>query len=202
MLYQTGDRVTGLRLKLDDLDAAPALARTLVEELGPGYLARDWTREHGNFFRALKVEKTVMFVIMLLIVIVAMFNVVSTLVVTVTEKRADIAILRTLGASPRSILGIFLVNGSVVGIVGTLVGTVCGVLLALNVEALVGVIERLFSTSFVPGDVYFISRLPSDLQWFDVMMVSGASLILSLISTLYPALRAARVQPAEALRYE
>ena len=202
VLYQTGDRVTGLRLKLDDLDAAPAVARTLVEELGPGYLARDWTREHGNFFRALKVEKTVMFVIMLLIVIVAMFNVVSTLVVTVTEKRADIAILRTLGASPRSILGIFLVNGSVVGIVGTLVGTVCGVLLALNVEALVGVIERLFSTSFVPGDVYFISRLPSDLQWFDVMMVSGASLILSLISTLYPALRAARVQPAEALRYE
>lgn len=201
-LYQMGDRITGLRLKLDDLDAAPAVAQTLVEGLGPNYLARDWTREHGNFFRALKVEKVVMFVIMLLIVIVAMFNVVSTLVVTVTEKRADIAILRTLGASPKAILGIFLINGSIVGITGTIVGTVCGILLALNVEALVGIVERLFSTSFVPGDVYFISKLPSDLQWIDVLMVSGASLILSLISTLYPALRAARVQPAEALRYE
>lgn len=201
-LYQTGDRITGLRLKLDDLDAAPAVAHTLAEGLGPNYLARDWTREHGNFFRALKVEKIVMFVIMLLIVIVAMFNVVSTLVVTVTEKRADIAILRTLGASPKTILGIFLVNGSIVGIIGTMVGTVCGILLALNVEALVGLIERLFSTSFVPGDVYFITKLPSDLQWPDVLMVSGASLILSLISTLYPALRASKVQPAEALRYE
>ncbi len=201
-LYQTGDQVSGLRLKLDDLDAAPRVAGTLTEELGPNYLARDWTREHGNFFRALKIEKTVMFVILLLIVTVAMFNVVSTLVVVVTEKRADIAILRTLGASPKSIMGIFLAHGSVVGVLGTLVGTVCGVLLALNVETIVHGIERLFSTSFIAADVYFISELPSDLHWSDVFLVSGCSLLLGLLSALYPAWRASKVQPAEALRYE
>src|SRR3989344_2606829 len=201
-LYQMGDRVSGMRLKLDDLDAAPKVSEVLAAGLGPNYMARDWTREHGNFFRALKIEKIVMFVIMLLIVIVAMFNVVSTLVVVVTEKRADIAILRTLGATPKTILGIFLVHGSIVGIIGTLVGTACGVLLALNVETIVQGIEHVFNTSFVPGDVYFISKLPSDLHWTDVMLVSGSSLILSLLSTVYPAWRASKVQPAEALRYE
>jgi lipoprotein-releasing system permease protein len=201
-LYQMGDQVSGLRLKLDNLDAAPAVAGEVAAELGPNYLARDWTREHGNFFRALKIEKTVMFVILLLIVTVAMFNVVSTLVVVVTEKRADIAILRTLGASPKSIMGIFLAHGSVVGVVGTLVGTLCGVLLALNVEPIVLGIERLFSTSFIAADVYFISELPSDLRWSDVFLVSGCSLVLGLLSALYPAWRASKVQPAEALRYE
>ncbi|WP_372522209.1 lipoprotein-releasing ABC transporter permease subunit [Sulfuricaulis sp.] len=201
-LYQMGDQVSGLRLKLNDLDAAPRVAETLAAGLGPNYMARDWTREHGNFFRALKIEKIVMFVIILLVVIVAMFNVVSTLVVVVTEKQSDIAILRTLGSSPKSILGIFLVHGSIIGIVGTLVGTLCGILLALNVETIVQGIEHLFNTSFVPGDVYFISKLPSDLHWMDVMWVSGSSLILSLLSTLYPAWRASKVQPAEALRYE
>ena len=201
-LYQMPDQVSGLRLKLDNLDLAPQVAASIEQSLGPNYYARDWSREHGNFFRALKIEKTAMFVILLLIVTVAMFNVVSTLVVVVTEKRADIAILRTLGASPRSIMGIFLAHGSVVGIVGTLVGTACGILLALNVETIVHGIERLFSTSFIAPDVYFISELPSDLHWSDVMMVSGASLILGLLSALYPAWRAAKVQPAEALRYE
>ena len=201
-LYQMGDQVSGLRLKLDDLDAAPRVAQKLTEELGANYLARDWTREHGNFFRALKIEKTVMFVILLLIVTVAMFNVVSTLVVVVTEKRADIAILRTLGASPKSIMGIFLAHGSVVGVLGTLVGTACGILLALNVETIVHGIERLFSTSFIAADVYFISELPSDLHWSDVLLVSGSSLLLGLLSALYPAWRASKVQPAEALRYE
>ena len=201
-LYQMGDEVSGLRLKLDDLDAAPEVAGELAAGLGPNYLARDWTREHGNFFRALKIEKTVMFVILLLIVTVAMFNVISTLVVVVTEKRADIAILRTLGASPRSIMGIFLAHGSVVGVAGTLVGTACGVLLALNVEPIVHGIERLFSTSFIAADVYFISELPSDLHWSDVFLVSGCSLVLGLLSALYPAWRASKVQPAEALRYE
>jgi lipoprotein-releasing system permease protein len=201
-LFQTGDRVTGLRLRLDNLDAAPEVAEAISAGLGVNFLARDWTREHGNFFRALKIEKTVMFVILLLIVTVAMFNVVSTLVVVVTEKRADIAILRTLGATPKSIMGIFLAHGSVVGLVGTLVGTICGVLLANNVEAIVHGIERLFSTSFIAADVYFISELPSDLRWSDVALVSGASLILGLLSALYPAWRASKVQPAEALRYE
>jgi lipoprotein-releasing system permease protein len=201
-LYQMGDQVTGLRLKLSDLDAAPRVAETLAAGLGPNYMARDWTREHGNFFRALKIEKTVMFVILLLIVTVAMFNVVSTLVVVVTEKRADIAILRTLGAGPKTIMGIFLAHGSVVGVLGTLVGTLCGILLALNVETIVLGIEKLFSTSFIAADVYLISELPSDLHWSDVFLVSGCSLLLGLLSALYPAWRASKVQPAEALRYE
>jgi len=201
-LYQLGDRISGLRLKLDDLEIAPQVAYALEDKLGRSYVTRDWTREHGNFFRALKIEKTVMFIILLLIVAVAMFNVVSTLMVVVTEKHADIAILRTLGMSPGSVMGIFLVNGAFVGVVGTLVGTFFGVLLSLNVEAVVHGIEALFRTSFVAADVYFISDLPSDLQWRDVFMVSGASLVLGLLSTVYPAWRASRVQPAEALRYE
>jgi lipoprotein-releasing system permease protein len=174
----------------------------LETSLGPDYRTRDWTREHGNFFRALKIEKTVMFIILLLIVTVAMFNVVSTLVVIVTEKESDIAILRTLGVSPRSIMGIFMVQGAVVGVIGTVVGTACGVLLALNVEAIVQWLEQIFRMAFVAPDVYFISELPSDIHWDDVAMISGASLLLGLLSTVYPAWRAARVQPAEALRYE
>lgn len=201
-LYQAAGGVSGLRLKLDDLDRAPYLANELAEALGPEYRARDWTREHGNFFRALKIEKTVMFIILLLIVTVAMFNVVSTLVVIVTEKRSDIAILRTLGASPRSILGVFLVQGAFVGLIGTAVGTAIGILLALNIESIVHGIETLLRTSFISADIYFISDLPSDLQWIDVAWISGSSLLLGLLSTLYPAWRASQVQPAEALRYE
>ena len=201
-LYQLDGKVSGLRLKLDDLERAPEVAYRLEEKLGSQFTTRDWTREHGNFFRALKIEKTVMFIILLLIVAVAMFNVVSTLMVVVTEKEADIAILRTLGASPGSIMGIFLVQGAFVGVLGTAVGTLCGVALSLNVETIVHGIEALFRTSFVAADIYFISDLPSDLQWRDVITVSGASLVLGLLSTVYPAWRASRVQPAEALRYE
>ncbi len=201
-LYQFGKRVSGLRLKLDDLDVAPWVSREIEKDLGVDYLTRDWTKEHGNFFRALKIEKTVMFVILLLIVTVAMFNVISTLVVIVTEKEADIAILRTLGVSPRSVMGIFMVQGAFIGVIGTAVGTVSGILLALNVENIVQWLEQLFRTSFVAADVYFISELPSDLRWGDVTMIAGASLILGLLSTVYPAWRASKVQPAEALRYE
>lgn len=201
-LYQLGNAVSGVRLKLDTLDAAPAVAAQLAQTLGPEYRANDWTREHGNFFRALKIEKTVMFIILLLIVTVAMFNVVSTLVVIVTEKEADIAILRTLGVSPKSIMGVFMVQGAVVGVAGTLVGTLFGVLLAYNVEAIVQFLERVFHISFLAADVYLISELPSKIELPDVLLISGASLVLALVSTLYPAWRASKVQPADALRYE
>lgn len=201
-LYQLGDDVSGLRLKLDDMDMAPIVAEQLSAQLGPDYRARDWTREHGNFFRALKIEKTVMFIILLLIVTVAMFNVVSVLVVIVTEKQADIAILRTLGLTPRSIMGVFMVQGAVVGVLGTLLGTGIGVLLAYNVEPIVQFLEQVFRMSFLSPDVYLISELPSDIHWDDVLMISGSSLVLALLSTIYPAWRASRVQPAVALRYE
>lgn len=201
-LYQLGDAVSGLRLTVDALEEAPWIAAKLAQTLGPDYRANDWTREHGNFFRALKIEKTVMFVILLLIVTVAMFNVISTLVVIVTEKESDIAILRTLGLSPRSIMGVFMVQGAVVGVIGTAVGTLFGVLLAFNVEGLVQALEQMFHISFLSADIYLISELPSDLHWDDVAMISGASLVLALLSTIYPAWRASKIQPAEALRYE
>lgn len=201
-LYQMAQQVSGLRVKLDSMDAAPAVAETIGASLGDAYRTRDWTREHGNFFRALQIEKTAMFVILLLIVTVAMFNVISTLVVIVTEKQADIAILRTLGASPSSVMGIFMVQGAIVGVAGTFVGIVVGVLLATNVEVIVQFLEQIFNTSFLSAEVYLISELPSDLHWDDVAWIAGASLTLALLSTVYPAWRASKVQPAQALRYE
>jgi lipoprotein-releasing system permease protein len=201
-LFRLGDAVSGIRLKLDDLLHAPSIARDLSRSLPPGYVVSDWTQQHVNFFRAVQMEKTVMFVILLLIVAVAAFNIVSTLVMMVRDKEADIAVLRTLGATPRSIMTIFIVQGSVIGIVGTLLGGIAGVLLALNVETIVPIIEHLFHVEFLSADVYYISELPSDLQWPDVIKICGVSLVLSLVATLYPAWRAARTQPAEALRYE
>jgi len=203
-LYRMGDQVSGLRLKLSDLDLAPRVSRELAQQLSPygGYYFTDWTEQHANFFRAVQMEKRVMFVILTLIVAVAAFNIVSTLVMAVTDKRADIAILRTLGASPRSIMRIFIVQGALIGVIGTLLGVVGGTLLAGNIDVIVPFIERLFGIQFLSKDVYYISELPSDLQWADVLVITSVSLLLSLLATLYPSWRAARINPAEALRYE
>ncbi|CAG1771863.1 partial Lipoprotein-releasing system transmembrane protein LolE, partial [uncultured bacterium] len=203
-LYRMGEKVSGLRLKLADLDHAPLVARDLSRQLSPygSFYVSDWTEQHANFFRAVQIEKRVMFVILTLIVAVAAFNIVSTLVMAVTDKRADIAILRTLGASPRSIMQIFIVQGALIGVIGTLLGVVGGVLLALNVETIVPFIERLFGIQFLAKDVYYISDLPSELQWSDVVVITVVSLLLSLLATLYPSSRASRTNPAEALRYE
>jgi lipoprotein-releasing system permease protein len=201
-LYRLEDSVSGVRLKLKDLFAAPAVARELTRTLPGDAFVTDWTRSHANFFRAVQIEKNVMFIILTLIVAVAAFNLVSTLVMAVTDKQPDIAILRTLGASPGSIMKIFVVQGSLIGVIGTGLGVLCGVLLALNVDVVVPAIERLFSVQFLAKDVYYISELPSDLQWDDVIAVAGISLLMSLLATLYPSWRASRVNPAEALRYE
>ncbi len=201
-VMRLGNGATGLRLEFDELMAAPWLARELALTLDGRYRVRDWTREHANFFRAVQTEKTVMFVILTLIIAVAAFNIVSTLVMVVNEKRADIAILRTLGATPGSILRIFVIQGAVIGVFGTLLGTAGGIALAMNVETIVPAIEGLFGAQFLPADVYYISDLPSELRRADVVRISGVALVLSLLATLYPAWRAARTEPAEALRYE
>ena len=201
-LYRMGDTVTGVRLKLHDLFQAPQVARELAAQLPGIYYVSDWTRQHANFFRAVKTEKMVMFIILSLIVGVAAFNIVSTLVMVVQDKQADIAILRTLGAQPRSIMAIFMVQGSIIGIVGTLLGVAGGIALALNVERLVPILEALMGQQFLSPDVYYISDLPSELKWSDVSRFAGLSPALGLLPTLYPAWRASRTQPAEALRYE
>ncbi|ALG68099.1 lipoprotein-releasing ABC transporter permease subunit [Beggiatoa leptomitoformis] len=194
--------VHGLNVKLDDLFLAKSVSYDLREKLPFGVSAYDWTYRHANFFKAIQMEKRVMFVILALIVAVAAFNIVSTLVMVVTDKQADIAILRTLGATPLTIMAIFIVQGTLIGIFGTLLGLAGGISLALNVETIVPFIEHTFNVQFLPGDVYYISDLPSDLQWFDVYRITGMSLLISLLATLYPAWRASRTQPAEALRYE
>lgn len=201
-LFRLGDRVSGLRLKLDDIYAAPRVSHELTGELGRRYWVRDWTQYHVNFFRALRTEKTVMFIILTLIVAVAAFNIVSTLIMVVTDKQSDIAILRTLGASPRSIMLIFVVQGTVIGLVGTLSGALGGIGLATNVETLVPVIEHFFGVKFLSPDVYYISQVPSDMRWPDVALITSVAFMMCTLATLYPAWRASRTQPAEALRYE
>ena len=203
-LYRMGELVSGLRLKLDDLYRAPQVSAELTRNLNEygAYTITDWTEQHANFFRAVQMEKRVMFIILTLIVAVAAFNIVSTLVMAVTDKRADIAILRTLGASPRSIMQIFIVQGALIGVIGTLIGVAGGVLLALNIETVVPLIEQMLGFQFLSKDVYYISDLPSELQWSDVTVITAVSLVLSLLATLYPSWRAAKTNPAEALRYE
>jgi lipoprotein-releasing system permease protein len=201
-VFQYEDAVTGLRLRMDDMMRAPFIARDVAGNLGGRYWVNDWTRQHANFFRAVKTEKTVMFIILSLIVAVAAFNIVSTLVMVVTDKQADIAILRTLGLSPASVMAVFMVQGTVIGLVGTALGVLGGVTLALNVETIVPVIEQMLGTQFLPADVYYISDLPSELVLYDVIRVGGLAFLLTAVATIYPAWRASRTQPAEALRYE
>ena len=204
-LYRMGDNVSGVRLKLDDLFLAPQISRDLAVSLSgetQSLFLTDWTQEHANFFRAIQMEKRVMFIILALIVAVAAFNIVSTLVMAVTDKRADIAIMRTFGASPLRIMGIFIVQGALIGIVGTVAGAFFGVLIALNIGVIVPFIEHIFHVQFLAKDVYYISELPSRLLWSDVLTIVVLSFFLSLIATLYPSWKASKMNPAEALRYD
>jgi lipoprotein-releasing system permease protein len=193
---------SGVRLKLRDLHLAREVARDLQLELGPQFFVRDWTQQNKTWFAAVQVEKRMMFIILTLIVAVAAFNLVSTLVMTVTDKRADIAILRTLGASPRSIMGIFVVQGATVGVIGTMSGLALGLLVAFNIDVIVPALESLFNASFLPRDIYLISRMPSEPLASDILPVAIISLVLAFVATLYPSWRASQVNPAEALRYE
>lgn len=201
-LFKLEAGVSGLRIRVNDIYAAPIISRELAVELGHRFWVRDWTQYHVNFFRALKTEKTVMFIILTLIVAVAAFNIVATLIMVVTDKQSDIAILRTLGASPLSIMLIFVVQGTVIGLIGTLLGALGGIGLASNVETLVPAIEQLFGVKFLSPDVYYISEVPSDMRWPDISLITGVAFLMCALATLYPAWRASRTQPAEALRYE
>ncbi|SCY17793.1 lipoprotein-releasing system permease protein [Nitrosospira sp. Nl5] len=196
------DQVSGVRLKLRDLFQAPQVARELAPTISTDVHISDWSRQHANYFRAIQIEKRMLSLILALIIAVAAFNIVSTLVMAVTDKQSDIAILRTLGASPRSIMKIFIVQGTLIGIVGTTLGVIGGMLLAYNVEAVIALIERLFSVRFLSPEVYYISEIPSDPQMSDIVAVAAVSFVLTLLATLYPSYRASRVNPAEALRYE
>ena len=201
-LLRLGEDVSGVRLKLTDLFRAPFVTRDLSQTLVGDYYLVDWTQSHANFFRAVAIEKRMMFLILLLIVAVAAFNIVSTLVMAVTDKQADIAILRTLGARPASIMKIFIVQGAFIGVFGTVLGIIGGVALALNLETVVPFIERIAGMDLFPADVYYINELPSKLDWGEVGLIAGISLLISLLATLYPSWRASRLNPAEALRYE
>jgi lipoprotein-releasing system permease protein len=201
-LFRFGDGVSGVRLKLKDLFLSGTVARELAREISRPVFIGDWTMQHANLLRAIQIEKRMMFLIIFLIIAVAAFNIVSSLVMAVKDKQADIAILRTLGASPGSITKIFMIQGTMIGVLGTVLGITSGVLLALNVDTVVLFVENLFGFKFFAKDVYLISDLPSELQMPDVVITATASFLLSLIATIYPSVRAARVQPAAALRYE
>jgi lipoprotein-releasing system permease protein len=201
-LYGMGDNVSGVRLKLHDLFQSREVTRDLATRLRGDLYVSDWTRSHANYFRAVQIEKTMMFIILLLIVAVAAFNIVSTLVMAVTDKQSDIAILRTLGASPGGIMKIFIVQGALIGAIGTLIGVAGGIALALNIDVVVPFLERLLNVQFLSREVYYITDLPSDLQKSDVVSIALVALALAFFATLYPSWRAARVNPADALRYE
>jgi lipoprotein-releasing system permease protein len=201
-LYRMGDDVTGLRLKLADMFAAPRVVRELAVALGGGYYVDDWSRKHATFFRSIQLTKSALFIILLLVVGVAAFNIVSTLVMVVKDKRSDIAILRTVGAAPRSILSIFMTQGVAIGVIGTLSGVLLGVLISINLESLIHGLEALLGLHFLDAKVYFITDLPALVQWSDVLQISLTAFGLCCLSTLYPSWRAARTQPAQSLRHE
>ncbi len=201
-LYRKADDVSGIRLAVTEVFNAPTIVRETALEGGGGVLVSDWTRRHVNFFRSIQITKSILFVILLMVIAVAAFNIVSTLVMVVRDKQSDIAILRTAGATPGDILRIFMTQGTVIGIVGTVAGMLLGVLLALNLENIVQFMEGAFGIKFLAADVYFISDLPSDLRAADVVRIASIALVLALLSTLYPAWRGARTMPAEALRYD
>lgn len=201
-LFRMDGSVSGLRLAVDDIYQAPVIVRDVALAAGGGVMVSDWTRRHVNFFRSIQITKSILFVILLLVVAVAAFNIVSTLVMVVKDKQSDIAILRTIGATPSAILRIFMTQGTVIGVAGTLAGLLLGVLVTLNLESIVASMESAFGIKLLAADVYFISDLPADLRWADVTMVCSIAFLLALLSTLYPAWRAARTLPAEALRYD
>jgi lipoprotein-releasing system permease protein len=201
-LFRLDSGVTGLRLKLQDMDAAPQVRNQIKKQVGFDYWVSDWTLRHSNYFKAVKTEKTVMFIILSLIVAVAAFNIVSTLVMVVADKQADIAILRTIGMSPTSIMWVFMVQGTIIGVIGTLLGLGSGVLIASYIDVIIPALEQFFQTQFLPTGVYPITELPSDMQQSDVIKISVLSFLISVLATLYPALRAAKTKPAEALSYE
>lgn len=201
-LMRLGDKVSGVRIKTNDIFEAPRISVELIDNLSGTYQVSDWTRVHQNFFRAVQIEKRMMSIILICILVIAAFNIVSTMVMTVTEKQSDIAILRTLGMSPALITRIFIIQGTIIGMFGVLLGVVGGVALALNIETIVPAIESMLGRKFLSPDVYLISDLPSELLWSDVTFISITAFSITLVATLYPAWRAARVQPAEALRYE
>ncbi|MCK5664952.1 MAG: lipoprotein-releasing ABC transporter permease subunit [Thiotrichaceae bacterium] len=202
ILFKMKDLVTGIRLKLDDLYDAPRISREIEGKIKGYHRVIDWTQHHANLFRAINIEKTMMLIILSLIIAVAAFNIVSTLVMVVTDKRGDIAILKTQGLTPMAVMRIFITLGAIIGLIGTALGTVGGVLLALNVETIVPAIEEFFEVNFLAADVYYISSLPSKLVWADVYVIAIIAFMLSLLATLYPAWQASRVNPAEVLRYE
>ena len=201
-LFRMGDSVSGVRLAVTDIFSASEIVREVALDAGGGVLVSDWTRRHVNFFRSIQITKSILFVILLLVVAVAAFNIVSTLVMVVKDKQADIAIMRTVGARPLSIMKIFIIQGSIIGVIGTFLGLVFGVLFASNLETIVGVVETIFGIKILAADVYFISDLPAELRLGDVVTICTIAMLLACLSTLYPAWRGARMLPAEALRYE
>jgi lipoprotein-releasing system permease protein len=197
-----GEDVTGLRLKLDNVFNAQSVAVAIAEKMGGGFYVDDWTRKHANFFRSIALTKSMMFLILLLVVAVAAFNVIATLVMVVKDKQSDIAILRTLGATPRQIMKVFIVQGTLIGLVGVAIGIIGGTLLAWNLESLIHGLESLFDTHFMDAKLYFMSDLPAAVQWLDVVQVAGVAFAMCCLATIYPAWRAARTDPAQALRHE